>query len=56
MRIGTGRLAASDLPSLIAIYAPTPPGYRQYISVFILVYRVKVQMSRAKYNIPYTAR
>ncbi len=37
MRIGVGRLAADDLPSLIAIYAPTPPGHRQYISVFILV-------------------
>src|SRR4051812_25545037 len=41
----TGRLAADDLPSLIAIYAPTHPGHCQYISVFILVYRVQVQMS-----------
>jgi len=44
------RLAASDLLSLLAIYAPTPPGHRQCISVFILVYRVKVQMSRAEYS------
>lgn len=42
-------LQPGDLPSLIAIYAPTPSGLSQYISVFILVYRVQVQMSRASF-------
>ena len=45
-RIGMGRLATGDLPSLIAIYVPTPPSHCQYISVFILVYRMVMQMSR----------
>ena len=42
------RLAANDLPSLIAIYAPTPPGLSQSISVFILVYRGKGRCQELK--------